>query len=82
MSDKKYDVINLSNIFDRSPDLTQKTIPELAQHLKKGGKIIAEFAFCEAADNFMDVAASEPMKSLGEATIMQKERLLVFQRTR
>jgi SAM-dependent methyltransferase len=61
----EYDVINLSNIFEWTPDLIQPTLQNLRNHVRPGGYILAQTGW--------DISISKNIKEYAKASENLKE---------
>ncbi len=78
---KKYDVINLSNIFDYCPDakMQVKILDELSAHLTKNGRIV----YLPQKQKFDYKALVLPMLAYEKTVVYDNQnKMIIFQRTR
>ena len=83
----EYDVINLSNIFEWSPDLIQPTLTNLRNYVRTGGYILVQtgcgMAIGKNMDKFIDV--QDALKDWAKIGINKQERdtqVIILERTR
>lgn len=83
----EYDVINLSNIFEWSPDLIQPTLTNLHNHVRPGGYILAQtgcsMSFWKNTEKFID--AQKALKDCAKIGINKHDRdtqVIILERTR
>ncbi|MBQ7290091.1 MAG: class I SAM-dependent methyltransferase [Alphaproteobacteria bacterium] len=83
----EYDVINLSNIFEWSPDLIQPTLTNLRNYVRPGGYILVQtgcgMAIGKNMDKFIDV--QDALKDWAKIGINKQERdtqVIILERTR
>lgn len=83
----EYDVINLSNIFEWSPDLIQPTLTNLRNYVRPGGYILVQtgcgMAIGKNMDKFID--AQNALKDWAKIGINKQERdtqVIILERTR
>lgn len=83
----EYDVINLSNIFEWSPDLIQPTLTNLRNYVRTGGYILVQtgcgMAIGKNMDKFID--AQDALKDWAKIGINKQDRdtqVIILERTR
>lgn len=83
----EYDVINLSNIFEWSPDLIQPTLTNLHNHVRPGGYILVQtgcsMSFWKNTEKFID--AQKALKDWAKIGINKHDRdtqVIILERTR
>jgi len=83
----EYDVINLSNIFEWSPDLIQPTLTNLRNYVRPGGYILVQtgcgMAIGKNMDKFIDV--QDALKDWAKIGINKQDRdtqVIILERTR
>lgn len=86
-SNGEYDVINLSNIFEWSPDLIQPTLTNLRNYVRTGGYILVQtgcgMAIGKNMDKFID--AQDALKDWAKIGINKQDRdtqVIILERTR
>ena len=83
----EYDVINLSNIFEWSPDLIQPTLTNLRNYVRPGGYILVQtgcgISIGKNMDKFID--AQDALKDWAKIGINKQDRdtqVIILERTR
>lgn len=83
----EYDVINLSNIFEWSPDLIQPTLTNLRNYVRPGGYILVQtgcgMSIGKNMDKFID--AQDALKDWAKIGINKQDRdtqVIILERTR
>lgn len=83
----EYDVINLSNIFEWSPDLIQPTLTNLRNYVRPGGYILVQTGCSMAIGKNMDkfIDAQDALKDWAKIGINKQDRntqVIMLERTR
>ena len=83
----EYDVINLSNIFEWSPDLIQPTLTNLHNHVRPGGYILVQTGRSIPVGKNMEkiIAVQKALKDWAKIGINKQDRdtqVIILERTR